>query len=95
MFLNRWVACTQFWVAKTCIKTVFLVLCGPLNSVLLCLWVANYQMLRTTVVEDKLQKRYKKTTKKLQKFPLFFGFLLFRFYVELTERFMFNPNSIV
>ena len=50
MFLNR-EAATHYWVAGIHFGSAnpkFLVLCGSSNYILFCLWVANYQRLRTT-----------------------------------------------
>jgi len=53
VFLNRrvatqfWVAGTYFWVAKTCVKVN-----GSLKVFYSVLWVANYQTLRTTDLDN-------------------------------------------
>ena len=53
MFLNRWVA-TPFWVTKTLFIVVMDKYMGHQIVLYFVLWVANYQMLRTTALNGKL-----------------------------------------
>ena len=48
VFLNSWVTGIHFWVAKNCITVVFQYYMGRQIVFFSVLWVANYQLLRTT-----------------------------------------------